>query len=112
MGMTPRRSDHNPQASIELHIDELVVHGLPLTDRQGRLVQAAVEKELARLLGQQGLGFSFSNDNGRLPVSPIQLTRSNQPSHLGKQIAQALYSCLTPDSTSLRQSHSKEGANG
>ncbi len=107
--MTPQRSDFNPQASIELHIDELVVYGLPLTNSQGRLVRDAVEKELGRLLLQHGMGCSIRSDSSQLSVIPIQLAKSNQPSHLGQQIAQAVYIGLTSNPTAASQTHDSKG---
>ena len=93
--MTPRPSTLNPQPSIELHIDELVLHGLPLTSSQGPAIKAAVETELARLLTEQGVKHSSAVTTPHLPASSIQLTQDNQPAHFGHQIAQAIYESLT-----------------
>ena len=42
---------------VRIHIDRLVLDGFPLTAGQGRLVQAAVERELSRLIaGSQESG--------------------------------------------------------
>lgn len=41
--------------NIQVHIERLVLEGLPVTSLQGPLIQQAVEKELARLLTAHGL---------------------------------------------------------
>jgi hypothetical protein len=110
--MMPRRSALNPQPSIELHIEELVLHGLPLTRSQSPMVKAAVETELARLLTEQGLSHSSAAAMPHLSAGSTQLTKDNQPAHLGHQIAQAVYGSLTPAPPSPRQTHSIEGASG
>jgi hypothetical protein len=110
--MMPRRSALNPQPSIELHIEELVLHGLPLTSSQGPMVQAAVEAELARLLTEQGLSRSSGSAVPHLSAGSIQLTKDNQPAHLGHQIAQSVYGGLTRTPSSPRQTRAIEGASG
>ncbi len=79
--------------NINLHIERLILDGLPLEPNQGTLVQRAVEAELARLLAVDGLSPSLL-DGGALPqvsVSTIQLTSSNDSTELGRQIAQSVY---------------------
>ena len=110
LDMTPRHSTPNAQPSIELHIEELVLHGLPLTRGQGPLVQNAVETELARLLTEQGLSRSSAGATPHLSAGSIQLTKDHQPAHLGQQIAQAIYGGLTPAAASPSQTRSREGA--
>jgi hypothetical protein len=88
--------------NINLHIEHLVLDGLPVTARQGELIQAAVESELARILGADGLpemaGVALKN----LSCEPIQLGRENQPAPTGNQIAQAVYSGLASLGTAPR----------
>ena len=108
--MTPQPATHNPQPSVELHIEELVLHGLPLTSSQGPVVQAAVETELARLLAAQGLSRSSAGAMPHLSAGSIQLTKDNKPAHLGHQIDQAIYGGLTPTPASPRQTRLIEGA--
>lgn len=108
--MTPRPTTLNPQPSIEVHIEELLLHGLPLTRGQGSTVQAAVESELARLLTEQGLNPSAAGATPHTIAGSIQLTRNNQPAFLGHQIAQAIYGGLTPFPASPSQSVFIKGA--
>lgn len=108
--MTLRPEPTGQTPSIELHIEELVLHGLPLTRRQGSDVQAAVETELARLLTTQGLKHSTSGATPHLSAGSIQFAGNDHPSRLGHQIAHAIYGGLTPNQASPRQTQSIEGA--
>lgn len=78
--------------NIHLHIDRLILDGLPVTATQGAVVQAAVESELARLLAASGVSPNLRGGDvieslfgARLPLSE-QIT----PSALGDQIAGAI----------------------
>lgn len=115
--MTLRPTTHNshpatlhPQNSIELQIEELVLHSLPFSRGQGIEVQAAVEAELARLLTEQGLSRSAAGTTPHLSAASIELTNDNKPAHVGHQIARAIFRGLTQAPTSLRQTRSIEGA--
>jgi hypothetical protein len=75
---------------IELHIEELVLHGFAPEDccRIGE----AVERELASLLGEQGMP---SLENGLeiagLNVGDISIAKGARPEATGAQIARAIY---------------------
>jgi hypothetical protein len=61
---------------IELHIEQLILDGLPLEKRHGPLVRAAVEKGLTRLIAAHGLGHEWRS-GGAVPkvrVGGIQLS--------------------------------------
>jgi hypothetical protein len=82
--------------NINLCIERLILDGLPITNRQGALVQAAVETELSRLLAERGLASSLQS-GGAMPnvrADGIHLTAENNPAQMGKQIAQAVYGGL------------------
>ena len=78
---------------IKLHIDRLILDGLPLERRHGPLVQAAVEKELARLLAAHGLGWEWQSGGAvaRVSAPGFRLANENSPSRLGQQIAGSIY---------------------
>jgi hypothetical protein len=78
---------------INLHIERLILDGLPVAGSQGPLVQAAVEAELVRLLGVNGLSHELQV-GGAVPevaAGPFRLATETTPSKLGRQIAQAVY---------------------
>jgi hypothetical protein len=78
---------------IRVHIERLILDGLPITHSQGALVQAAVETELARLLTEGGIASSLQS-GGALPgvrAGAMQQTSNAGPTQLGQQIARAVY---------------------
>jgi len=79
------------QPSIDLHIEELALHGFSPGDRYR--IGDAVERELARLLAEQGVppslaqGFEVARmDGGAFEVQP-----QARPETIGAQVAQAVY---------------------
>jgi hypothetical protein len=79
--------------NIDVRIERLILEGLPVERGQGPVVQAAVEAELARLLGERGLAESLQG-MGAIPglrADAIQLTPAGSPAEIGTQIAQAVY---------------------
>jgi hypothetical protein len=79
--------------NINLHIERLVLDGLPIEQHEANLIQAIVETELASLLMVQEPGARSNFVSGALPrvtAPPIQLT-SHSPAHVGEQIARAVY---------------------
>jgi hypothetical protein len=81
---------------VNLHIDLLVLEGLPVERSQGPRVQAAVETELARLLAAKGVGAELLA-GGAMPsvrAGDIQLAAGADPTCLGGQIAQAVFGGL------------------
>lgn len=83
--------------NIELHIDRLILDGIPLAPAHRPLVQAAVEAELARLVAEGGISPMLQTGGAlpRVPGGAIQLTNDNNPHALGQQIAQAVYGGLS-----------------
>lgn len=78
---------------INLHIDRLVLNGLPLGPHDGPLVQAAVESELARLVAVNGLADSL-RPGGAMPsvrAPRIQMANARNATGLGEQIGRAVY---------------------
>jgi hypothetical protein len=79
--------------SVSVYIERLILDGLPVTESQGPLVQAAVEAELARLLAERGLASGFQA-GGALPdvrTDGMQLKGGSTPAQMGQQIALAVY---------------------
>jgi hypothetical protein len=80
--------------NIELHIDELVLHGFA----QGDCVRIgeAVRLELARLLVQQGVPqwFGRGGEVAEIPGGSIHLDHRATPEQVGQQVAAAVYGRL------------------
>jgi hypothetical protein len=73
---------------INLHIEKLVLDGLPLGRSDGPLVQAAVQQELARLLANGN--FTDSQMTAAARASAISLTDAS-PRGVGQRIAASLF---------------------
>lgn len=82
--------------NIQLNIERLVLDGLPLTRREGVLVQAAVETELARLLQTEGLSpvLTGGGMTPHLAAPGISFTPGGDPAALGTQIAHSVYGSI------------------
>lgn len=79
--------------NIHLHIERLILDGLPVQAGNGAQLQAAFEAELARLLADGGLSRELAQ-GGVVPsvrAGAISLVAEGQPAPLGNQIARAVY---------------------
>jgi hypothetical protein len=80
--------------NINLHIERLVLDGLPVGHGQGALIKAAVEAELGRLLREGGLsqalrlGGAFASQR----ANSISMGGDDSPAQVGQQIGRAVYS--------------------
>ncbi|HTG14489.1 MAG TPA: hypothetical protein VK747_04385 [Blastocatellia bacterium] len=85
--------------NINLHIERLIMDGLPVEARHTPLVQEAVEAELTRLLTDSGLssGLQTVGVFPRLQADAIQLGGEKMPAQLGQQIAQSVYGSIGND---------------
>ena len=81
----------NSQPSVELHIDELLLHGFVPGERYG--ISDAVERELARLLSQQNIPSSLRSESAidEIKGATFNAAQNPKPLAIGRQIAQAVY---------------------
>ena len=77
---------------INLHIERLVLEGLPLSSAQGPVVQLAVQQELTRLLLSNGIGPGLIS-GGTMPHAAGGATEAS-PRQMGTQIAQSVHEGL------------------
>jgi hypothetical protein len=78
--------------NIDVHIERLVLDGIPVPHSRRPLLQTTVESELARLLDADGLASGLLK-GGAMPYlsgGSIQLTGDGDPAWLGQQIAKAV----------------------
>ncbi len=77
---------------IKVHIERLVLEGLPVEPRHGPQIQAAVEAELSRLMSEGGLAPELASGGA---VPSVQANGINSvggsPAQIGRQIAKAVY---------------------
>jgi hypothetical protein len=89
-------------SGIELHIEELVLHGFLSRDRYA--IADAVERELARLMAAPDLGGLARSRSHveRLDGGTFTVTPGASGHTVGAQVAQALYGTLvTPRKASI-----------
>lgn len=77
--------------NVELHIEEIVLHGFTPVDR--RAIAAAIEAELGRLLANEGLPASLVDGTslGALDAGAFPVAASDRPSAVGGRIGRSLY---------------------
>jgi hypothetical protein len=78
--------------TVNLHIERLVLDGLPSGSHEGAVVEAAVKAELSRLIGGADVAAIFPADQAA-PLIRAEITArpagAGEP--LGTQIGRALY---------------------
>jgi hypothetical protein len=82
------------QPSVQLHIERLILEGLPASRAQGPAIGAAVEAELTRLLSVEGLATSAARAEPHLPAGHIHLIPDGGPRSIGQQIGGAVHHVL------------------
>jgi hypothetical protein len=82
--------------NINLHIERLVLDGLPVEAKDSAMLRAAIEAELTRLLTENGLssGLQTGGVLPRLQANAIQLGTGGTPPQLGRQIARTVYGSI------------------
>lgn len=78
---------------LRVHIDRLVLDGYSLTAAETRVVKAAMERELARLLAREGVGQEL---RARAAVADVrggafQPASGEPPPRLGERIARSVH---------------------
>jgi hypothetical protein len=89
-------ASHNVPPSVELHIEQLVLHGFAPGDR--RSIQEAVQIELERLFTERGLPPSLaqSGEHPRMDAGEFRLAAHSRAETVGRQIARTLYEGFQP----------------
>jgi hypothetical protein len=79
--------------NVRLHIERLILDGLPLSEAGAPHVQAAIETELARLIAAGGVSADVTAERVVPSVrgGDVRMTAGGGASDLGRQIAGALY---------------------
>jgi hypothetical protein len=91
MGMSSQLSTINSQPSVELHIEELVLHGFSPGDRHR--IGEAVQHELTRLLTEEATPPALAKSAAidRLNGGTFQTTSVPRPEATGAQVARAVF---------------------
>ena len=78
--------------AIDLHIDELVLHGFNPADRHR--IGEAVRSELARLLTERGIRRTVSVTRPFVSADNVTLARNTPARAVGRNVARALFGVL------------------
>jgi len=82
--------------NVRLHIERLILDGVPMSPAGGRRMEAAATHELTRLLASGNFSSSVVSGGAlaQLAAGPVQLDGGRDPVHVGRQIARAIYAGL------------------
>ncbi|GAC1356121.1 MAG: hypothetical protein NVS4B11_00440 [Ktedonobacteraceae bacterium] len=80
--------------NIELHIEELVLHGFSSADRHA--IGEAVQRELTRLLTEQGIhpAMTQGHEAARVKGGTFNMQQGAKADTVGTQVAQSVYGGL------------------
>ena len=87
--------------NLNVHIERLVLEGLPVTPAQSARVLAAVQNELAQALAEPRKHPTPVGGTQHRAVHTIHLAPGGSPALLGRQIARAVHAALPPGATKL-----------
>jgi hypothetical protein len=88
--------------NITVHIERLILDGVPFAGGQESVLRAGLEAELVRLLGKEGLSGISASALERLPGGTVQLDGESKPALVGQQIAQSIYTAMCPNGAASR----------
>ena len=79
--------------TVRLNIERLILDGVAVSPNQPALLQAAVERELTRLLTRDGVpgGWTAGGATPRVPAGAIRIGSNASPVSLGAEIARAVH---------------------
>ena len=79
--------------NINLHIERLVLEGLPLQRSERGIVEAAVIAELTNLLTSSGTPETWQENVvvPRVNAAEMTMNQPSTPNQIGQQIAQSVY---------------------
>ena len=80
--------------NVELHIEELVLHGFSPADRYR--IGEMVERELARLFAEEGVPVAFTSglESPHLDAGAFHVAANSRAETIGAQVAEAVYGGL------------------
>ena|ERR1700694_3336367 len=93
--------------NIELHIEELVLHGFSPNDRHA--IGEAVQRELTRLFVEQGVDASLSRgfEAERVDGGALNVKQGTRAEGIGRQVGQTVYSSLQQEQRTRPQSNER-----
>jgi hypothetical protein len=92
----PQPATLNPQPTVRLHLDRVVLDGFPTGSVLAPVFQAALQEELVRLLAQAAPTDRRSRALARLIAQPVTLAGGGTSAAWSRQIARALLTTAMP----------------
>lgn len=86
------------RANINVHIEELVLHGVDPTDRHA--IADAIQREIARTFALQGSSITQDHHVDRIQGRPVTWGDAAGPQRVGAEVARAVRGNLTPGTPS------------
>lgn len=79
--------------NINLHIERLILDGLPFEARHRAMLQTEIETELVRLMTENNIAANWQSGGAVSSVrtDAIQMTTQSSPAEIGRQIAGSIY---------------------
>ncbi len=87
-----------PRSDVAVHIERLVLDGLPLAAGQAAQLQRAMTRELTRLLRQEAGRVGTAGDMPAVVAPAITWSTPFRPAEVGRQIARSVHRSLTQGS--------------
>jgi hypothetical protein len=75
--------------NVEIHIEELILRGMPPGSKRG--LAEAIEAEVRRLIEEGGLPPGWSAGPLHLPGGQFEVDARSKPAAIGAQVAQGLH---------------------
>src|SRR5437660_12565937 len=91
---TTGKAQGDAAPNVELHIEELLLHGFSPRDRFA--ISDALEHELTRLIIKGGISGIATGTVARLEGGRFKVAQGMRPGAVGRQIAQTLYRGISP----------------
>jgi hypothetical protein len=107
-----RRSPTKSPRAVEVHIEELVLHGFAPGDRHA--IAEAVQHELARLIGEGQLPVSHGSPVAlaQIDAGAFQVRAGSKPASSGTQIARSVFRSMRREMRASVGSQAIPGAGG
>lgn len=80
--------------NLSVHIEHLVLHGLPVSATDSAAVQAAVQAELTRQLTENGLPLHQNGAFATVRGADVHLPQNTAPDTIGREIGAAIHEGL------------------
>jgi hypothetical protein len=86
-----------PRVNVDVHIERLIVDGLPLERIDGAVLQAAVAAELHQAIIDGSMLFALhaAGAFARMPGGTVDVGEEGNLAHLGRQVARAIYTAIS-----------------